>query len=127
VKELFSALVRPGDDLLSHALRRTIIGPEELNDRVRNGIGWGLFGIATRSYQRRVLDIVLFKGESKRAHHHAWEGIKPNELLVPVSSMARATSTPGLSTSWSTTALQGSIVLRWVSRLDAFSVYPFRT
>jgi hypothetical protein len=61
VKEFWtnSALGRPGDDLLSHDLGRTIIGPEELNDRVRNGIGWGLFGIATRSSQRRVLDIVL--------------------------------------------------------------------
>ena len=40
---------RPGGDLLSRALRRSTIGPEELNDRVRNGIGWGLLGIATRS------------------------------------------------------------------------------
>src|SRR6476659_8530997 len=45
-------LGRPGGDLLSRALRRSTIGPEELNDRVRNGIGWGLLGIATRSTKR---------------------------------------------------------------------------
>jgi hypothetical protein len=45
-------LGRPGDDLLSRALRRSTIGPEELNDRVRDGIGWGLLGIVTRSTKR---------------------------------------------------------------------------
>jgi hypothetical protein len=45
-------LGRPGGDLLSRALRRSTIGPEGLNDRVRNGIGWGPPGIATRSTKR---------------------------------------------------------------------------
>jgi len=53
--------------------------------------------------------------------------IKTIELLVPVSSMRRRTYTPGLSTWWSTTALKGELVSRWVSRLDAFSDYPVRT
>jgi len=52
--------------------------------------------------------------------------IKPNERLVPVSFMRCRTSTPGLSTWWSSTALQGEIVLREASRLDAFSGYPVR-
>ncbi len=43
---------RPGGDLLSRALRRSTIGPGRLNDRVRNGIGWGPPGIATRSTGR---------------------------------------------------------------------------
>ena len=42
-------LGRPGDDLLSRALRRSTIGSGGLNDRVRNGIGWGTSDIATRS------------------------------------------------------------------------------
>ena len=42
-------LGRPGSDLLSHALRHSTIGPGGLNDRVRDGIGWGPPGIATRS------------------------------------------------------------------------------
>jgi len=52
--------------------------------------------------------------------------IKPNERLVPVSSTRCRAYTPGLSTWWSSTALQGELVLRLVSRLDAFSGYPFR-
>jgi hypothetical protein len=53
--------------------------------------------------------------------------IKPIKRLVPVSCTARAASTPGLSTWWSTTAFKGEFILRWVSRLDAFSGYPDRT
>src|SRR5205085_1777365 len=53
--------------------------------------------------------------------------IKPIERLVPVSYTHYCASTPGLSTWWSTTVLKGILVLRWVSRLDAFSGYPVRT
>ena len=52
---------------------------------------------------------------------------KPIELLVPVSSTPCGASTPGLSTWSSSTALEGVLVSRWVSRLDAFSGYPVRT
>src|SRR6266496_487471 len=62
------------------------------------------------------------------AHDARWtlkmRAIKPIERLVPVSCMHYCTSTPGLSTWWSTTVLKGILVLRWVSRLDAFSGYP---
>ena len=57
----------------------------------------------------------------------AMRTIKPIERLVPVSFTRCRASTPGLSTWWSTTALEGELVLRWASRLDAFSGYPFRT
>src|SRR5882724_1542811 len=50
-----------------------------------------------------------------------------HERLVPVSSTHRCAYTPGLSTWWSSTALKGELVSRWVSRLDAFSDYPVRT
>ena len=53
--------------------------------------------------------------------------IKPIERLVPVSFTHYCASTPGLSTWWSTTALKRDLVSRRVSRLDAFSGYPFRT
>ena len=53
--------------------------------------------------------------------------IKPVERLVPVSFTHYCASTPGLSTWWSSTILKGNLVLRWVSRLDAFSGYPVRT
>src|SRR6202158_1835873 len=65
------------------------------------------------------------------AHDALWtlkmRAIKPIERLVPVSYMRCRTYTPGLSTWWSTTVLKGILVLRWVSRLDAFSGYPVRT
>ena len=44
-------LDKPGGDLLSRALRQSTIGAERLNDRVRNGIGWGPLAITTRSMQ----------------------------------------------------------------------------
>ena len=51
--------------------------------------------------------------------------------LVTVSSMCYHTSTPALSTSSSsrgfTSLRMGYLILRGASRLDAFSVYPFRT
>jgi len=53
--------------------------------------------------------------------------IKPIGRLVPVSSTRYRACTPGLSTWSSSTALKGDLVLRWVSRLDAFSGYPVRT
>ncbi len=57
---------------------------------------------------------------------------KPHGLLVSVSSMCYHTSTPDLSTLWSTTNLKmaytmGNLILEWASRLDAFSGYPFRS
>ena len=55
-------LCRPGGDLLSRALRRSTIGPGGLNDRVRNGIGWGPSGIATRSTKRMREDITAGEG-----------------------------------------------------------------
>ena len=44
-------LYKPGGDLLSRALRQSTIGAERLNDRVRNGIGWGPLAITTRLMQ----------------------------------------------------------------------------
>ena len=43
-----SVLCRPGSDLLSRVLRRSTIGAEEFNGRVRDGIGFRLLAIATR-------------------------------------------------------------------------------
>lgn len=45
------SLEKPGGDLLSRALRQSTIGAERLNDRVRDGIGWGPLAITTRLLQ----------------------------------------------------------------------------
>ena len=37
-----------GGDLLSHALRRSTMGAERFHGRVRNGVGWGTFAMATK-------------------------------------------------------------------------------
>src|SRR3989337_3741375 len=55
---------RPGDDLLSRALRHSTIGPGGLNDRVRNGIGWGPSGIITRSTGRMKTSSALHRAFS---------------------------------------------------------------
>ena len=53
------------------------------------------------------------------------------DLLVSVSSMPCSTYTPDLSPrslqGVSHIFIQGYLILRWVSRLDAFSVYPVQT
>lgn len=98
-KSVTTGLYRPGDDLLSRALRRSTIGPGRLNDRVRNGIGWGPSGIATRSIKPSCNreDIVA---QCVRLVCNAFcrGTIKPIGLLVPVSFTPHGASTPGLST-----------------------------
>ena len=44
-----SVLGRPGDDLLFQALRLSTIGAEDFDGRVRDGIGYGLLAVTTRS------------------------------------------------------------------------------
>src|SRR5260370_8851460 len=65
------------------------------------------------------------------AHDALWtlkmRAIKPIERLVPVSYTHYCASTPGLSTWSSSTVLKGMLVLRWVSRLAAFTAYPVLT
>ena len=48
-----TVLCRPGGDLLSRVLRRSTIGAEEFDDRVRNGIGYGLLAITTKPAKDR--------------------------------------------------------------------------
>ena len=128
VKRDFFVLGRPGGDLLSQGLSHSTIGAEEFNGRVRDGIGFRLLARTTRPAKDKG-------NEASRAHFAlvqvAWtlkmRAIKPIERLVPVSYMHYCTSTPGLSTWSSSTVLKGMLVLRWVSRLDAFSGYPVRT
>ena len=132
-------LGRPGGDRLSRVLRHSTMGAGAFDGRVRDGIGsWahrsghqagaaqgGMFGQACG--QRRgclwswiVRVVGLIRTRIMRA-------IKPVGRLVPVSSTRYRACTPGLSTWSSSTALKGDLVLRWVSRLDAFSGYPVRT
>jgi hypothetical protein len=121
-----SVLGRPGSDLLFQALRLSTIGAGEFNGRVRDGIGYRLPANTTRPAKNGVKQAVSFHALT-RGRALKIRAIKPNERLVPVSSTRCRAYTPGLSTWWSTTALKGELVSRWVSRLDAFSDYPVHT
>ena len=135
-------LGKPGDDLLSRALRHSTIGAGAFHGRVRDGIGCGRSASITRPTKGSDTSGPNVPGSSSRSALRAqvarsalaqqrWaltmKAIKPIERLVLVSFVHCCTSTPSLSTWWSSTALKGELVLRWVSRLDAFSGYPFRT
>jgi hypothetical protein len=117
-----TALGKPGDDLLSQALRLSTIGAGAFHGRVRDGIGCSRSAKITRPAKG---------GVKSGLHASAWtltmKAIKPIERLVLVSYAHCCASTSSLSTWWSSTALKGELVLRWVSRLDAFSGYPVRT
>src|SRR6202022_805665 len=131
-EEEFFVLGRPGSDLLSQGLSHSTIGAEEFNGRVRDGIGFKLLARTTRPAKDKDTKQAERSKRSKvYAHDARWtlkmRAIKPIERLVPVSYMRCRTSTPGLSTWSSSTVLKGILVLRWVSRLDAFSGYPVRT
>ena len=132
-KEEFFVLGRPGSDLLSQGLSHSTIGAEEFNGRVRDGIGFKLLARTTRPAKDKDTKQAIASGALERVYSPdaLWtlkmRAIKPIERLVPVSYMHYCTSTPGLSTWSSSTVLKGILVLRWVSRLDAFSGYPVRT
>ena len=124
-----SVFRRPGSDLLFRVLRRSTIGAGAIYGRVRDGIGYGHSAIATRPAKNRRRTIYLAK--SHPITEPLWastnEKIKPVERLVPISFTHYCASTLGLSTRSSSSVLKGEIVLRWVSRLDAFSGYPVHT
>ena len=125
----FHPFGRPGGDLLSRALRQSTIGPERLNDRVRNGIGWGPLGKTTRSTKR-------MKNEKTSGLLHEQTN-KANMSSTKNDQADRAISTSKLHASrhfhtWPINVVvyhgsRRSLVLRLVSRLDAFSGYLFHT
>ena len=65
-------------------------------------------------------------GELWHGWARSWRGASSIERLGSVSFTHCCASTADLSTWWSSTALERDLVLRWVSRLDAFSGYPVR-
>ncbi len=122
---------------LPHGTPCSTIGAEELNFRVRDGNGCFLFAIATengdsfsatirhaRQTGKRLCkrSCELFCGQASRPistsklnalpHVHPW----PINLVV-----FEGPSVPGVSPG------KGYLILGQVSRLDAFSGYPFRT
>ena len=141
----------PGGDLLSRVLRRSTIGAEGFHGRVRDGIGWGTLAMTTRP-SRQDSGIRSQVPGARKADgavaptfcpgswvlvpvswcvpangDRGWSPRRAIERLGPVSCTHCCASTSGLSTCWSCTALRRDLVLRGVSRLDAFSGYLVRT
>ncbi len=137
------ALGRPGGDRLSRVLRHSTMGAGAFDGRVRDGIGsWAhrsghqagaAHGSRHGGFGKRWSSSCVVSGcpsafaAAGQFRTRIMRAIKPIGRLVPVSSVHYCTCTPGLSTWSSSTALKGALVLRWVSRLDAFSGYPVRT
>ena len=149
------ALCGSGGDRLSRALRHSTMGAGVFNGRVRDGIGfWARrsshqtgatqvfwdFGVAgccdvgcpvRQACCLSATVIVFWLRQPMRlpnpSRTRITGAIKSIGRLVPVGSTRHRACTPGLSTWSSSTALKGDLVLRWVSRLDAFSGYPVRT
>src|SRR3954466_5654571 len=100
---------KPGDDLLFHRLGDSTIGAVWFHGRVRDGIGWVTDAMATKLWGRRKVRGLGMKS----MHYLVCDSFKTVvdggihqariEQLGPVSSMGYPTSTPGLSTSWSST------------------------
>ena len=132
----------PGDDLLSHRWACSTMGAQGFHGRVRNGVGWVTLAVITRPSGQgaRICGAAIPRGLwrlypgkgclvelcSSMVGARSWRGASSIERLGSVSSTPCGASTADLSTSWSTTALERDLVLRWVSRLDAFSGYPVR-
>ena len=110
-------------------LRHSTIGAEVFDGRVRDGIGSDHYAESHQAGEGRKNEANWNFGLVRHAEHghRLMRAIKPIELLVPVSCTHCCASTPGLSTWSSSTALKGELVLRWVSRLDAFSGYSVHT
>jgi hypothetical protein len=85
--------------------------------------------LALRVFVATVVGVVVtrFAAAADHARTRITGAIKSIGRLVPVGSTRHRACTPGLSTWSSSTALKGGLVLRGVSRLDAFSGYPVRT
>ena len=131
-------LGRSGGDRLSRVLRHSTIGAGAVNGRVRDGIGFETPRSDHQTGQaRRVRQACVWRAVTPVRLHRAWSvclirtrimrAIKPIERLVLVSSARCRACTSSLSTWSSSTALEGVLVSRGVSRLDAFSGYPDRT
>src|ERR1700759_5441580 len=127
------ALGRPGSDLLSRILRYSTIGAEGFHGRVRNGIGCTPFATTTGSSKhtgtRGLKARTDYSGKSRQRTSTAArnEGDQADRVI----STAKLNASLHLHMRPINVVVyhdsQRDLVLRRVSRLDAFSVYPFTT
>ena len=120
-------LGRSGSDLLSRVLRHSTIGAEGFHVRVRNGIGCTPFARATRSSKHkevcksRARSRQRMSTAARNEENQADRAISTAKLNASLHLHMRPINVVVYHDS------QRDLVLRRVSRLDAFSVYPFTT
>ena len=130
---------KAGSYLLSRN-ESSIIGVRELDFRVRNGNGYYLSTMATsiinnartksvslisQSTQDGIFTTLYVErkrwyGQVSRLISNARLNASRRLHLHPINLVVSQESSGNLK-------FQGSLILRWASRLDAFSGYPFRT
>lgn len=119
------AFGRPGSDLLSRVLRRSTISAGAFHGRVRNGIGCSRSAITTRSAKR-----TFSRSCSVPSTPLAMDIRNENDQADRTISTGKLQALPLFHTRPINVVVfhgsQGILVLRWVSRLDAFSGYPVR-
>ena len=84
---------RPGDDLLSRALRQSTIGATSFHDRVRNGIGWDTCAITTWSsrhiYASTSLMLQCTQGNIHAAEAENKEDIQNSSVRLQIAARWR--------------------------------------
>ena len=141
-------LIRCGNDLLSHALRRSTISAAALNCRVRDGVGCFARAMITTPKKKPTSECCppLMRGEDNVVQvKHAYGVVcvcifvlaKVSLTFTGSNQAYRAISTSQLNTLrrlhlWPIDEVvylgsQGYLVLKGASRLDAFSGYPVRS
>ena len=142
---------RPGGDLLSRGLSRSTIGAEGFHGRVRDGIGClpprhGHQAVGSQSPSgpavRRRARAVPLSGPPGRERARRQGGRPGPARDASAAAHGRDQANRAISTGPLNASLrlharpidvmvchgsQRDLVLRWVSRLDAFSGYPVRT
>ena len=132
----------------SPALHCSTIGASGLNFSVRNGKRWDTTAITTWLFRlchlgnhhdpgvcvnidkARIVAACVYAQDTLTMHNHSWKH-GPHEESFRAISTARLWRhrlyTCRLSTSSSATTLNGALILRMASHLDAFSAYPNQT
>ena len=101
------------------------IGAAGLNFSVRYGKRW--VPCAGPPNVFRALAHISLCPESRQGSQQKLLGATSSRAISTARLCRCRLYTCGLSTSSSPTALVGSLILGWVSHLDAFSAYPFPT
>ena len=118
-----SVLGRPGSDRLSQVLRRSTIGAEGFNGRVRNGIGFEPLARATKPAKHRWMTPVFEKPSTRRRalineSNQAERAISTGKLRTLLRFHTRPIDVVVFHGSSGRTRFEGGFPLRCLQRLS---------